>query len=218
MLLQFYFKEKILILDVRLRTKIIIIIPIALITFMVASMSIISYNSNLRSEKLLEKIESSHKCLIDSDCPLETPICLSQKYSIDDMAFTEYICFSKEEGNKVRDTKFQSCLKSEEKNYQDSLEKDGKIFEIRDPPSPHKANYVGGIVYFLPYMMNNLVFNPLKVLGDEYQLEIIRRGGIDSIVIVALPEGKEVETLCTLELDNRIREASSYIEWERVEP
>ena len=165
----------------------------------------------------VEEIESSEECFIDSDCPEESPVCLRQKYSIDDMAFSKYVCVSEEEGSKIRDEKFQSCLISKEQNYQDALEKDGKIFDIGDPKKPHRANLNGVLVQFLPYMVNNLSLDVKQVMKEEYQLDIIRMGGSDTVVIVYMPTKNEVETFCTLELDNRIMTARSNIDWSPIE-
>ena len=165
----------------------------------------------------VEEIVSSDECFIDSDCTIETPICLRQKYTIADMAFSKYVCFSEEEGNKIRDEKFQSCLVSKEKSYQDALEKDGKIFDIGNPKKPHKANLNGAFVQFLPYLVNNLNLDVKQVMKEEYQLDIIRMGGTDNVVIVSMPTRNEVEAFCTLELDNRIMTARSNVDWSPIE-
>lgn len=159
-----------------------------------------------------------HKeCFVDSDCSSETPVCLFTDRMTEDYSEAFFLCFSEDEGKKVRDKKFESCLQSKENEFNVALEKDGKIFDIGDPPMPHKAEFNGAMVEFLPYMVNNLNLDIKQVLNEEYGLEVIRMGG-NWIMIVSLPEQNEVETFCTLELDNRIMDTTFNIDWKSVEP
>lgn len=156
-----------------------------------------------------------HKeCFTDNDCPLNAPMCLLTKRTTEDTIEAFFLCFSEEKGKKVRNEKFQSCMESKEKSFQDALEKDGKISDSKTS----KADFNGVMVQFLPYMVNNLNLDVEEILKNEFQLEIIRMGGLDWIAIVSLPEENIVETLCTFELDNRIMSISFNIDWEPVEP
>ena len=162
-----------------------------------------------------------HKeCFIDNDCPANAPMCILKKLSTEDYVEAFYLCVTEEEGNSVREPKFESCLVSKEKELQEAIEMDEATQVRGNPPKPHKADFNGVRIDFLPYMSTNLTFSERKsIMFYEYGFNTIRsQGGIYDSLIVHYPFNNPVQTLCELERDNRIYKTGFNIDWKPIEP
>jgi len=160
-----------------------------------------------------------HKeCFTDNDCPSNAPICLLKRRTTEDYVEGFLLCFPKEEGLKERENIYESCLESNGPKVRQALEEDGKVVERGKPPEMFEADIRGALVSFSGYHVKNLHLSPEIILTYEYGLNVLRSGGLGTHdPTVSLPEGKELETLCILELDNRIRDARILVDFKKIE-
>ena len=98
-----------------------------------------------------------------------------------------------------------------------ALEEDGKVVQRGKPPELFEAKIRGALVSFSGYHVKNLHLSPEEIVANEYGLKVLPSRGLGSHdPTVSLPEGKELETLCILELDNRIRDARILVDYTKV--
>jgi len=157
-----------------------------------------------------------HKeCVIDSDCPANAPMCILKDRITEDYSEGFYLCVTEDKGNSIREPKFESCLVSKEKELQEAIDQDGIIRVRGDPLGPHKADFNGVRIDFLPNVASDLNFGERKsMMFYEYGFNTIRsQGGIYGSLIVYYPFNDTFRILCELEQDNRIYKTGFNIDW-----
>lgn len=142
-----------------------------------------------------------HKsCILDSDCPSRTPICIPQTIIIEDTGDGVQMCVTRDEGLKIRDKLSRDCLESMNTQYDRALKEDGQIIEEGSPPKKYKKVFNEIIVSFLSG-------NPREIIMKEYGLNLLRDVDVKlsgGNYVVALPKDNVIETACKLQLDGRI--------------